>query len=401
MKIWCVSKYGSPEAYGPSTKLFNTAKGLSKDHSVTLISSNANPKATYPLSKKRINVEYFEELRHVWINLPTYKKSRSLSRFISWLLFDFFLSKVSSRIDEIPDVIIISSLPITSIRWALKMKKTYGLKVIFEVRDIYPLTMLEMGYSKYNPLVMFIAYLEKIGYENSDLIIGTMSQLTLHVEKTLGYKKETFFSPIGLSPLFRYDNEVLDLELPANKTIVGYVGSLGKANNLDPLIELVKMNKNNENVHFLFVGDGEYLNSFKSLDVNNITLTGFIQPKNVYKALNAIDILLLSVNPSKVFEYGQSLNKLKEYLATGKIIVANYHGYKEDFLVSEGILYSARNDADSLNQTLQKALAISKDKMKILGESNKQIVHEHYNYDSINYYYLTKINELFNLKFPD
>lgn len=394
MKIWCISKYGTPEAYGPSTKLFNTAMSLSKHFDVTLISSNSNPKASYPISLNKINIESFNTLKHVWINLPNYKKSRSFKRFIGWLLFDHYLDSIVDSINEIPDVIIISSLPITTIRWALKMKKNHGSKVIFEVRDIYPLTMLEMGYSKHNPIIKYFAYLEKRGYEEADSIVGTMSQLSLHVENILDFKKETHYSPIGLSPLFLYKQDKLDLTLPSNKTIVGYTGSLGKANNLEPLIELMKLNKNNDKIHFLFVGDGEYLDELHKMCLPNLTLTGFIPPKDVYKALNSIDILLLSVHKSRVLDYGQSMNKFREYLAAGKPIIANYYGFIEEHLKTKGIFYVSHNDVESINNKLQELSSIDRNELKKIGLENSSIAAKHYDYETINFAYYNIINSM-------
>lgn len=395
MKIWCVSKYGSPDVYGPSTKLFNTARSLSNQYDVTLITSNSNPKTTYPPSSNKINIENLNGLRHVWINLSNYKKSRSIQRFVGWMLFDHYLSKIVDELNEVPDLIIVSSLPITTIAWALRMKTIYGSKVIFEVRDIYPLTMMEMGYSKYNPVVKYFSYLEKKGYSEADAIVGTMSQLSLHVESVLGYKKETFYSPIGLSPLFLHEDSKLEINLPSNKVIVGYAGSLGKANNLDPFIELITLNKNNKSLHFLVVGDGEYLEQFKSLAFENITVTGFVHPKDVYKALNSSDILFLSVNKSRVLEYGQSMNKIREYLAAGKPIIANYYGYLEDQLNCEGIFYNNHDDVNSMNEILNRVSALDKNILKQIGESNRNIVKLHYNYKNINENYLNIIDNLF------
>lgn len=401
MKIWCVSKYGSPDVYGPSTKLFNTARSLSKQHDVTLISSNSNPKTTYPMSTDRVNVEKLDNLRHVWINLSNYKRSRSIQRLIGWFLFDYHLSKIADKLKEIPDVIIISSLPITTIGWALKMKRRFGSKVIFEVRDIYPLTMLEMGYSKYNPIIKYMSHLEKNGYSEADAIVGTMSQLSLHVESVLGYKKETFYSPIGLSPLFHYSNDKLEINLPTNKTIVGYVGSLGKANNLNPLIQLIALNQKNQNIHFLIVGDGEYLKTFNSFPSDNLTVTGFVQPKDVYKALNLCDVLFLSVNKSRVLEYGQSMNKIREYLAAGKPIIANYYGYVEEYLKTEGIFYSEHNDVQSMNSILREVSLLDKNTLKSMGEANRNIVKEYYNYEIINGKYSEMISNLFKTEIQD
>ena len=393
--IWCISKYASPESYGPSTKLYNTAMYLSNFYNVTLISSNANQKANYPPSKLSVNIERIKLLRHVWINLSKFNKSRSFKRLFGWFMFDRYVAKLPKKLDEIPDIILISSLPLTTIRWALFMKKRYGVKIIFEVRDIYPLTLTEMGYSKLNPLVMYFAYLEKIGYKYSDLIVGTMSQLSIHVEKILGYKKETFYSPIGLSPLFQHNSaKKLDLGIHSSKIIIGYIGSIGVANNLDTFIEVINEFSPNNQVHFLIVGDGEFSEEYKKKTGSNCTFYGQISPGDVHIALNTCDMLYFSSSNSLVMQYGQSLNKLKEYLAAGKPIIASYSGFLEDHFKDAGIFHSKINDSVSLMNQIRNILTINKEEIEKLSIKNKEISAKYYNYETINENYLSEIKRL-------
>ena len=394
-KIWCISKYASPESYGPSTKLYNTAMYLSAFHNLTLITSNANQKATYPNSNLKINVEQIKTLRHVWINLPKFHKSRSFKRLFGWFMFDNYVAKLPKELDEIPDIILISSLPLTTIHWALSMKKRYGTKVIFEVRDIYPLTLTEMGYSKFNPIIMYFAYLEKIGYKYSDLIVGTMSQLSIHVEKILGYKKETFYSPIGLSPLFQHNAiKKLDLGIHSNKIIIGYVGSIGRANNLDIFIDVINYFNTNDQIHFLIVGDGEFLDIYRNKTGTNCTFYGYIPPNDVHIALNTCNILYFSTSDSQVMKYGQSLNKLKEYLASGKPIVASYEGYLEDYLKEAGIYYCKINDVRSLIFQIKFVMKFNSIELKKISIKNKAIVSTNFEYDSLNKKYHSLIEYL-------
>ena len=46
-----------------------------------------------------------------------------------------------------------------------------------------PNTDEEGGFSRYNPAILLISWLEKLGYMRSDGIIGTMPNLAEHVKK--------------------------------------------------------------------------------------------------------------------------------------------------------------------------------------------------------------------------
>jgi glycosyltransferase involved in cell wall biosynthesis len=395
--IWCISKYASPETYGPSTKLFNTARYLSNFHDVTLISSNSNHHAKYPQSNKKINVEFIESLRHIWINQNSFKKTRSLSRLISWFSFDYNLSKLQKKINEVPDLILVSSLPLFTILWALKIKRKYDIKVIFEVRDIYPLTMMEMGYSRWNPIVLYMSYVERKAYKYSDLVVGTMSGIGQRVEEVLGYKKETFHSPIGLSPLFKQSVEELqEKRFIQNKFVVGYVGSVGKANNLDTLIQGAQHFQSDDRFHFLVVGDGEMLNAYKNIASSNVTFTGRVAPENVKYWINQCDVLYLSTLKSKVFEYGQSMNKLREYLGSGKPLILAYEGYIDPFLKEAGILYVNLNDSNVLITSIKKINNLSKQDLIKISDTNKAISSRYYDYKIINESYKEVITKTLN-----
>jgi hypothetical protein len=110
------------------------------------------------------------------------------------------LFRLDIRKLEKPDVVIISSLSLLTVFYGLYLKKICGCKFVVEIRDIYPLTFTEeLGVPSYNPIVWIFKHIERIGYKNADLIVGTMPNLTSHVKDVLGYEKEVFFSPLGIN----------------------------------------------------------------------------------------------------------------------------------------------------------------------------------------------------------
>ena len=70
------------------------------------------------------------------------------------------------------------------------MKWRYSSKLVFEVRDIWPMVLVENGgFSKFNPFVIGLQVIEWLGYKFSDEIVGTMPRLDIHVEKVINAKK--------------------------------------------------------------------------------------------------------------------------------------------------------------------------------------------------------------------
>ena len=80
----------------------------------------------------------------------------------------------------------------------------------------------------------------------------------------------------------------------------------------------------------MLVGSGEFKEDYKKklAGLQNVTLGPKIPSEQVPTFLSLCDILYLSTRPSKVWEYGQSMNKMIEYMLAGKPIIASYSGYQ-------------------------------------------------------------------------
>jgi glycosyltransferase involved in cell wall biosynthesis len=406
--IVVVSKYAILPSYGISSKIFQTANTLSNHFNTLLITSNSNHLASFPKSKAIYNKEQFEHLNSIWINTLDYKNSKSIKRILSWFDFEWKLSLL--KVDPLspPRIVLISSLSIFTIHWALRLKKKYGTKVVFEVRDIYPLTLTsELNVSRWNPVVLLMSYLEKRGYQESDLIVGTMPHLDKHVKHILGYQKTTFYSPIGLSS---YHKSTGTSEIKINRQsliqdinyysslIIMYSGSIGESNYLESFVRVIKGSNSNLNYYFVLVGSGDYLDKYKQelKECSNVHFTGRVAPQDVKCYLEQADVLYLSVKPSIIWEYGQSMNKVLDYMMSGKPIIASYDGIPNMLDEIEHNIIIPSNDDVALINALEQSLEYLKQPNEELKKKSRQLIEENYTYDVINKNYLQQIQRLLN-----
>ena len=95
MNIWCISKYASPPSYSKMPpRFFVLAKEFMKmGNDVTLITSDSNHLAHFPLTEVTYNKESVEGLPIIWIKTKKYGKTASISRVLSW--FDFLPLRLS------------------------------------------------------------------------------------------------------------------------------------------------------------------------------------------------------------------------------------------------------------------------------------------------------------------
>lgn len=400
MEIWFISKYASPPKYSKApSRLFYLAYEFSKlGGNVTLITSDSNHFSNFPSSKKTYNYESSKGVNIKWIKTIKYSKTASIRRLLSWIDFELKLFHLDIKKIKNPDIVIVSSLSILSIVYGYYLKKKFQSFLVFEIRDIWPLTMIEEGgFSKHHPLVKLIGIVERFGYRNADLIVGTMPKLDSHVKNVLGFEKTVYCSPLGFNPS-DYNDDSLEFSNPfnyllnKNKIIIGYAGSMGITNGLEPFIDTIKMMSNFPNVHFVLVGSGDLKEKYENeLEGNdNVFFLSRICQEEVKYFLNVCDILYLSTKDSKVWEYGQSMNKIVEYMLAGKPIIATYTGYQSMINEAEcGVFIDSTNPEDIMNTILHYSRK-TKEELREIGEKGKAWIHKNRTYCKLaKDYYIT------------
>jgi glycosyltransferase involved in cell wall biosynthesis len=279
-----------------------------------------------------------------------------------------------------PDVTIISSLSLLTILNGYWMKKRLGCKLVFEIRDIWPLTIIEEGgFNRRNPLVMFLAWVERFGYEHSDIIVGTMPNLAEHVQGVTGSKLGCHYVPFGFDPELYSNKEPLPKEyeeryIPKNKFIIGYAGSIGITNALDTLMKCASRMKDDPQMHFLLLGDGDLLDEYKSKtrDLRNITFAPKVGKAQVQAVLKHCDVLYLSVLDSKVWRYGLSLNKIIDYLMAGKPVIGSYNGYPSMINEADCGVFIPAEDVTALEQAIYEYRKRPKEELELIGARGRE-----------------------------
>jgi len=408
-KLWFISKYASPPTYGVGSRLFYVAKEINEaGFDVTLISSDSNHLAKYPETNKLFNVEIVGGVKHIWIKTKKYgASSASIKRFLSWIDFDFKLRRINKMKLEKPDVIIISSLSLTTILFGIYFKKKYKCKLVFEVRDIYPLTLTEeLGVRKFHPVVFLLKWIEKRGYEKSDLIVGTMPNLVEHVNKITSSYNKVFFSPIGIPEIWnrmnlaKKCNELDDLfpEMGKNHFIVGYAGSMGKSNALAYFVEAIKRFSNiEERIFFVLVGDGDLKNTYvKELsNYKNVRFGPKINQQSVPDFLEKCDLLYLSTHKSEVWKFGQSMNKVVDYMMAGKPVIASYSGYPSMLNEAKSGVFIPAENTGEIVTAIMTFYTMDRNDRELYGKRGREWVLKHNDYKRIAKDYIVEITSLF------
>ena len=124
--------------------------------------------------------------------------------------------------------------------------------------------------------------------------------------------------------------EVLkDRDLDDTETFkVVYTGALGQANAVQYILQAANLLKDIcKNISFLIYGDGyqrtELENYCKDKNLNNVIFKGKVAKKYIPNILSKCNLNIMTGEKLNIYRYGLSLNKLFDYIVSGKPVVSN------------------------------------------------------------------------------
>lgn len=335
--VWYVSKYAAlPAAGRGGTRAFLIMRELARmGHRAVMLISDSNHLTDVPRLAGRHLLETTEGVDVHWIRTRKFTGAKSVGRVLSWFDFELQLWLFPKRALPRPDVVIVSSLSLLTIFNGLWLKFRYRCRLVFEVRDIWPLTIVEEGgYSLRNPLVMGLAAVERLAYCSADVIVGTMPNLAAHVSEVAPRHAPVHCVPFGVDvDMIEKARPLppgwLEEHIPVDKFVVCHAGTIGITNALDTLFECARAMRHRTDLHFLILGEGGLKSHYEAVaaDLPGVTFAGAVAKDQVGAALAACDLLYFSVHDSRVWKYGLSLNKVIDYMLAGKPVVASYAGY--------------------------------------------------------------------------
>lgn len=334
--IWIINQYiTTPEIGGDGYRHYYIAQYLKKHGYDPLLITSSFSHAPYRHNKFLGLYKFFDK------GIPTlvlkgnkYGKSEGLGRILSWIIFCFplmILPLLSQRKAPKPDIILLSSLPLLPIINVLFFKLLYpNAKFIFEIRDLWPLSGIELGgYSEKNFFIRILAFLEKLAYKKADLIISVIPRADLHIKKVLGhdnFKFEWITNGYKISePTEKCDlKEVLDVEIRETDFNIGYAGTLVVANPLDTIINVVGNHKDPRVKLYILGGGPERERIIEaSAKYNNVIVLDRVPKKYVQEFLSKMDLLFMGkgTKTTTIYEYGTSQLKTFDYFFAKKPII--------------------------------------------------------------------------------
>jgi glycosyltransferase involved in cell wall biosynthesis len=403
--IWIFNQYSSAPKYstGAGERHFYIARKLAKENiKFTIFSSSYNHLfIAYPDVIKTFSEEIIDDVRFCWVKGLKYgKNSSGIRRIISFFEFALKLFYIPSHIYGKPDVILVSSMsmfPIYAAIWH-KMQNS-SLKIIFEIRDIWPLTLLEiMKTSKWHPFVLLLRLTEKISYLVSNHIISVLPKADMHIESVIksNFKFTWIPNGIDIEEIHNKRKSVVLESVPSNGFVVGFCGALGQALSVELLIDVVKKLSEKYPIYAFILGEGDQKESFieRAQGNGNIIFHAKVKKNDVSAYLHKCDALYIGWRNANLYRFGVSANKYADYMYAGKPIISGGSIGNDPVKISESGLVIEPENYHQLEKAIMTLYKMDQRQRVEIGNRGKTYLHEFLNMNVISRQYLELLEKI-------
>ncbi len=265
----------------------------------------------------------------------------------------------------------------------------------FWVQDLWPETLKSLDVIKSPFLLRLIGFFVGLIYKFCDAIWVQSPGFEESVVKHGGHKDKIHWIPNWTNlleqKLFTPDSAP---QLDPQKFKILFAGNIGKAQDLDTLLEAAKIVQSEDQIQILLLGEGSEKSRLqKKVKSENIKNVVFLpgRPSNempyYYQQAQALAITLMDdpaiarVIPSKV----------QSYLASAKPIVGAVNGQaQETLLKAEAGFVGPAKDAEILAKNIKKMIHKSDEEVKQLGQNGFVYYTNHFSKEKV----LLRINKL-------
>ena len=337
MRITLLCQYFPPEMGAPSARTYEHARHWANlGHEVTVVTGFPNHPTGVIRPEyrgyfiKREQTDGIDVLR-TWVYVAANKGfTKRVLNFLSFFLSSFILAALKTGRT---DVVIGTSPQFFCAVSAFLLSRIKRVPFVFEVRDIWPQSAVELG-ALSNPLIIrALRAIELFLYRRAALIVAVADSTRQYLlDKGMAAGKIAVI-PNGIDAKFlmaaaapREVRAELGLE---GKFMVSYIGTHGMSHALETVLSAAQVLGSDDSIHFLFVGEGAEKEKLErlagELQLRNVTFLGQ-QPRETLLAFyRASDVSLVPLKKLPIFTKVLP-SKLFELMGAGCAIVCSVEG---------------------------------------------------------------------------
>lgn len=395
LNILYIDHYAGSLDYGMEFRPYYLAREWVKlGHKVRIIGADfSHLRIKNPVVTRDFDTEIIDDIEYQWIKTTMYSgngSKRALSMFqFCWKLW----SQAQMLVDDFhPDVVISSSTYPLDTYPGQRIAKIAHCKLVHEIHDMWPVTLIARGMSKWNPFTVLMQISENSFCKHADIIVSLLPKAKDYLISHGMDSKKFSHVPNGVvisewetAKKLRQPCRDLLIEFKKNGNfLICFFGSHTKSYALGNLIEAIHL-VNNENIKALFVGQGDekkkLIAQTKKLQMDkNILFFDAVTKQEIPDMLQFMDAIYVGARRNKMFKYGICMNKLFDGMMAGKPILYSVdapNNYIIDY--NCGINVPAEN-IDELANGIRKLYSLPKQELNTLGKNGHIAIINNFDY---------------------
>ena len=396
MNILLINHYaGSPEMGMEFRPYYFAREWVKAGHRVDIIAADySHLRRMNPEVEHDFQEDIIDGIHYHWIKTRTYegngaKRAITMAQFVSklWLNAGRIIKEME------PDAVICSSTyPLdTYVGQRIRRKSKKKVKLIHEVHDMWPATLIEIGgMSKKNPFVIAMQIGENSAYKKSDIVVSLLPNAEAYMREH-GLKEGKFICiPNGVildewrhpEKLPEEHAKVLEHLKSEGRFIVGYFGGHALSNALDSIIDAAEA-IDDRMIHFVLVGNGvekpRLIEKANQLELENITFLPPVKKKCIPELCEYFDCIYMCGLDSPLYRFGLCLNKMFDTMASGKpgICALGVKSYFSEYGCGFDI---NSNDIEEVCRQIKKIKSFTVDELKKIEKASRKACIERFNY---------------------
>lgn len=282
------------------------------------------------------------------------------------------------------DLIYVASTPPTQGALAALVKKFKKVPFVYNLQDIFPDSLAGTGLAKKGGLLWKIGRaIENFTYRNADKIIVISQDFKKNI-MAKGVPEDkivvvyNWVDQNAVKDIPRSENKLFAMyNLDPSKFYVTYNGNIGLTQNMDMLLEVAKSLEANEDIHFVLVGNGAYLEQVKQIvadrNISNVHLLPFQPYEDISHVFSLGDVSLVISKPG----VGENSvpSKTWSIMSASRPVLANFDENELKTIIEENNcgIFTKAGDKVAFTDAILK-LYNDRDLCKEMGKNGRKFV---------------------------
>lgn len=334
-----------------------------------------------------LRLEEFDGVSFLWLRVPTYE-GNGIGRIRNMLAYTMAaLRGGATRRLPAPDVVVGSSVhPLAA--WAgARLARRYRAPFIFEVRDLWPETLIDMGRLKRTGLAArLLRRLEGKLYREAAAIISVLPNAVDYIAKFGVPSSKVHWIPNG-AEVGAYPRTG---EPPADPFVFMYFGAHGQANGLDVVLRAYDRATRLPGMpatRLRLIGNGpakaDLMKLADQLGTSSVAFEDPVKKSEIPALAAQAHAFVFHLHDIPVFRFGISSNKLFDYLATGRPVLFGCNAVNNPVEEASAGLSVKADAIEEMAQAMLSMATLSPEERAAMGRRGQELVHTRYAYSHL------------------